>query len=355
MSASPQNPLSLDESVSRRKFIAKVGTAAVVAPAVLSSAGGLLAAETAKPQQSETMVKKLYQTLSDEQKKAVCFDWDHIATVGRRKNTQKVLLRSHVSNNWHITRPNVISNFFTKDQQGMIEEIFFGLYEKDWKKNIKKQLQDDAGGYGKAQNIAIFGEPGTGKFEFVMTGRHLTVRCDGDSSDSFAFGGPIFYGHAAGGFNEKEDHSGNVFWYQAKKANALYKMLDGKQRKQALHAFQPDESEVEFQKNQKEVPGILGSDLTKDQQAHLQGVLEALVEPYRAADKAEVAKCIQAQGGLSACRLSFYESSDIGKDGVWDNWRLEGPSFVWYFRGAPHVHAWVNIADSNKAKITTHG
>ena len=31
---------------------------------------------------------------------------------------------------------------------------------------------------------------------------------------------------------------------------------------------------------------------------------------------------------------------DIGNDGEWDNWRLEGPAFVWYFRGSPHVHVW---------------
>jgi hypothetical protein len=23
---------------------------------------------------------------------------------------------------------------------------------------------------------------------------------------------------------------------------------------------------------------------------------------------------------------------------------VEGPSFVWHFRGAPHVHAYINIA-----------
>jgi hypothetical protein len=44
--------------------------------------------------------------------------------------------------------------------------------------------------------------------------------------------------------------------------------------------------------------------------------------------------------------LAFYRRGDIGDDGVWDNWRLEGPSFVWHFRGAPHVHVWVNVADS---------
>jgi len=28
---------------------------------------------------------------------------------------------------------------------------------------------------------------------------------------------------------------------------------------------------------------------------------------------------------------------------VWDVWQLESPTMVWYFRGAPHVHVWVNI------------
>ena len=33
------------------------------------------------------------------------------------------------------------------------------------------------------------------------------------------------------------------------------------------------------------------------------------------------------------------------------NWRLEGPSFVWYFRGRPHVHVWVNVADNASPKL----
>jgi hypothetical protein len=28
---------------------------------------------------------------------------------------------------------------------------------------------------------------------------------------------------------------------------------------------------------------------------------------------------------------------------VWDVWQIEGPNMLWYFRGAPHVHCWVNI------------
>ena len=38
------------------------------------------------------------------------------------------------------------------------------------------------------------------------------------------------------------------------------------------------------------------------------------------------------------------KNGDIGNDGVWDIWKLEGPAFSWYFRGSPHVHTWLNIA-----------
>ncbi len=300
-----------------------------------------------KAPQSESLVKKLYESLSDEQRKQICFEWDHI-------DGDRGLLRTRVANNWQITdkdKYNVASSFYTKDQQEMIEAIFYGLYNPDWKKQILKQLKDDAGGYGKQQTIAIFGHPGSGKFEFVMTGRHLTIRCDGDSTDHVAFGGPIFYGHAAQGFNEAPDHPGNVYWHQALKANALYKMLDGKQRKLALIESAPEESAVDFQGSQGAFDGIPISELSSDQKEHAQGVLKTLLEPYRDSDRTEAMKLLNAKGGLDKCHLAFYKSEDIGEDGVWDIWRLEGPAFVWHFRGAPHVHVWVNVADDDSVEL----
>jgi hypothetical protein len=41
--------------------------------------------------------------------------------------------------------------------------------------------------------------------------------------------------------------------------------------------------------------------------------------------------------------MSFYKNLDVGNDGIWDVWQLESPAMVWYFRGSPHVHTWVNI------------
>lgn len=332
------------ENVSRRNFVKTVGAAAAVTVATPWFAQ---AKEETAPAKPESLVKQLFDSLTPEQREEVCFEWDYKDDRG--------VLRTHVSNNWQITDKKLNSGFFKKDQQDIVEALFWGMYAPDWHDRIRKQLKDDAGGYGKEQSIALFGTPGTGKFEFVMTGRHLTIRCDGDSTEHYAFGGPIFYGHAAETFNESKDHVGNVFWHQALKANSLYAMLDGKQRKEALIEKAPPEAQVHFRAKDAAIPGIAISDLSADQKANAQGILSTLIEPYRTSDQAEVRKCLEAQGGLDKCRLAFYQSGDIGNDQVWDNWRLEGPSFVWHFRGTPHVHVWVNIADSSDVKISTRG
>ena len=205
------------------------------------------------------------------------------------------------------------------------------------------QLADDAGAWGRHQSIAIFGTPGDDRFELVMTGRHLTIRCDGNSTENVAFGGPIFYGHAADGFYEGPKHPGNVYWPQAIEANRVFEMLDGAQRKKALVARRPREQAVAF-RGPGSLPGIGIAELSADQKTQMQKTLTSLLEPYRAIDRAEVRACLDERGGLDRCSLAFYEANDTGDDGVWDNWRLEGPSFVWYFRGSPHVHVWVNVA-----------
>jgi hypothetical protein len=329
----------------RRDFLKT--TAAGVSTSLALGSGHVLGQETSQDP-PESLVKVLYETLNDKQKQAICFDWDHQAG-------DRGLLRTHVSNNWHITSPVINSEFFNAEQKHLVRKIFEGIIAPEWHARYDKQLQDDAGGFGNSQNIAIFGTPGSGKFEFVMTGRHMTLRCDGDSADHVAFGGPLFYGHAASDFNEPADHPGNVFWEQAVAANEVYAMLDGKQRKLAEVAKIPKESAVGFKGKDGNRPGIPVTELSGDQKEHVQKVLGKLLEMYRQSDQNEVKKSLEAQGGLDACNLAFYTDRDIGGDRVWDNWRLEGPSFVWYFRGSPHVHVWVNVASSPDVKTNAAG
>lgn len=331
--------------LARRDFLrATAAGAAVVALGSTPLFGEDKPADAKAP---ETLVKKLYDSMNKDQRKEVCFPWDY-------QDPKLGLLRTRISNNWHITSPTIIgSEYYTKDQQEMVRAIYEGIISPEWHVKVDKQLKDDNGGkgWGTSQNIAIFGEPGSGKFELVMTGRHMTIRCDGNSTEHMAFGGPIFYGHAASGFNEKPGHPGNVYWEQALEANKVYEMLDGKQRQKAEVAKTPAESGVQFQGKDGKFPGISVSDLTSDQKEQMQKVLAKLIEPYRQSDRDEVLSCLKTQGGLDKCSLAFFTDADLGQDRVWDNWRIEGPSFVWNFRSVPHVHCWVNIADSADVKL----
>jgi hypothetical protein len=321
------------DALSRRRLLA--GAAACAGATVI---GGLRGAEPAAAT-AETLAGRLHATLSPAQRQKVCFPWDYV-------HPKFGLLRTRVGNNWNATEPAVASDFFTKDQQRIVREIFEQLIEPDWHARFDKHLEDDCGGFGHDQSIALIGEPGSGTFQFLLTGRHMTLRCDGDSAEHVAFGGPIFYGHDAGGFNEEANHKGNVFWPQAVAANKVYAMLDGKQRAAALVTPLPKENAIAFRAKGSEPAGIPVAELAADQRAELEQVLAVLLEPYRTRDRDEVRGCLAKQGGLDRCRLAFFKDDDLGGDGVWDNWRLEGPAFVWHFRGAPHVHVWVNIADS---------
>jgi hypothetical protein len=284
----------------------------------------------AKSVSSESIVATLYNSLSETQRQAVTFDFNHP-------------LRSKIDANWQIT-PKKIAEFFTPDQQAMIREIFLGVHNPEYADKVMQHIQDDGAGIGN-YSIALFGQPGTGSFEFVLTGRHCTMRCDGDSVEGAAFGGPIFYGHAAGSFNEEPTHPGNVYWFQAKRANDVFQALDGKQRKLALLGDPRKEQSnatVELGKPG-ELPGLPISEMSRDQKVLVEKVLGDLLLPFRKKDTDEAMQMIRKNGSLDQLHLSFYKNLDVGSDGVWDVWQLESPNMVWYFRGHPHVHVWVNI------------
>jgi hypothetical protein len=336
---------SSEGGLGRRDFLRTVGVAAAAATAStlpLFATAAKPITTPSKTSAAETAVKGLYEALTDAQKKEVCFAWDFVETTGKKRG----LLRTHVSNNWQITEPHIRSEFFTKKQQMIIHDIWKGIINPEWEAKFRKQLKDDTDGeeWGAQQSIAIFGTPGSDQFEFVMTGRHMTLRADGNTESHVAFGGPIFYGHAASGFKEEVHHPGNVFWNQAVLANGVYQLLDPKQQAKALVEKRPKEDAVKFQGEKGAFPGIPVKELADDQKKALQKVLASLLDPFRKDDRDEAMTCLKKQGGLDHLSLAFYKEGDIGNDKVWDIWKLEGPAFAWYFHGSPHVHTWVNIA-----------
>lgn len=301
---------------------------------------GALAASAALPalaapspsSKGETLVQQLYGTLTDDQKSAICFDFDHP-------------LRSKVDNNWNIVKQDV-GGFLKPDQQDLVKQIFMSLHSEEFAPKAYEQVAHDNGSGLDDCSIALFGQPGSGKFEFVLTGRHVTRRCDGDSVEGQAFGGPIFYGHAARSFNESPKHEDNIFWNQAIVANKVFAALDGKQREQALRTDARKETgtnTVKLYRNAEKHHGLPVSDMSADQKELVRDTLKALLSPFRPEDVEESMKIIDQSGGVDSMRMAFYENMDVGNDQVWDTWQLESSNMVWFFRGDPHVHVWVNI------------
>lgn len=309
------------EPVNRRRFVQTAAGAAAAASMFSLVPRFVHAAPTAKSS-AETAVGRLYESLSGDQQNEVCLGWDDAR-------------RTKVNANWHITKANFGS--FSKDQQAIIHEVLKGVTSEDGYERFLKQMAQDNG--VEKYSIAIFGKPGSDKCCFTMTGRHLTIRADGNTTANAAFGGPIVYGHGAKGNSDR-----NLFWYQTKRANEVFTSLDADQRKKAMVSRAPTENAVQIREAGAALPGIAGSELSSDQKSLLKSVLADIMAPYRKEDVDEVMSMVEAGGGFDKVHIAYYQGGDIDDDGVWDVWRLEGPTMVCHFRGDPHVHAYINVA-----------
>jgi hypothetical protein len=312
-------------SVDRREFIKTVGGAALAGAASAVVFDPRFAHAAPTPQSSaETVVGQFFQSLTPQQREKICLPFDHD-------------LRGRISANWHVTEPLIGEDFYTSEQRALIQQIVKNVTSQDGFERLLRQTDDDDGGL-QNYSVAIFGEPGTGKFQWELTGRHLTLRADGDSVDRAAFGGPIVYGHG-----EESDVAHNLYHYQTKRANEVFRALDPQQAQLALIKDAPSEAAVQLQGAEGRFSGIQVDQLSADQQQLVRDTLKLLLDPYRAEDVEEAMGIVEAGGGLGKLRMAFYQEGDIDADKVWDIWRIEGPNLVCHFRGAPHVHAYINI------------
>lgn len=271
----------------------------------LQAAGGVLGGSVVDPAlasvsteaetEAERAVKALYDSLTPQQRKVMCLDWDH-------KGYGKWPLRLHVTNNWAVSPMTVAS--LGKDQQALVEEVFKSVLSPGWTEKLHQQAKDDTGKHWtQDRKIAIFGKPGSGKCQCVISGFHLTFRAGKDRNSPVAFGGAICHGHQPSGFHEKPGHPGSIFWYQAQEAHNVYKMLDGKQQARALarkgmpyYEFAgkidrtpvlPDskldrvlEPDVRFRgKMAAELPGLSIADMSRDQKEAMKKVMARMLEP----------------------------------------------------------------------------
>jgi len=131
------------------------------------------------------------------------------------------------------------------------------------------------------------------------------------------------------------------------RANEVFQALDGKQRSRALiEGPVPQESPSVLLSHAPEFrAGLPVEEMSRDQRELVEKVLADLMAPFNSRDVEEARRYLKANGGSRGLHMAFYKQEDLGSDGLWDVWKLEGPAMAWYFRGAPHVHVWAYLSE----------
>ncbi len=321
--------------IGRRDFIRVLGTAsAAVAVAGLTPLQKARAARAAKQREAEALVFELYKTMDADQKKKLVLPWD----AGTKGGVPARLM----THNAAVSKDSVIGLGYDKKQVELLLKIFKAISngEDGYKKLSRNNKFDNSGDF---ENIGalLYGEPVEGKkFSLVFSGHHLTVRCDGDSEEQTAFGGPLYYGHSPSGYSPT-----NVFYGQTKVVTELYGALDEKQRKVAVRPgkWMDEHGKMKVPGKNAPLPGLSIADMTRDQKELVEKVMRELVSPYRREDGEEVLEIIKANGGMEKISLAFYQEGQTSDKEPWTFWRLEGPGFVWSYRALPHIHTFVYV------------
>jgi hypothetical protein len=332
------------ETPDRRGFIRVVGERTAALFALGGLAGTLPAApstEETKPKTAErpakpaeSLVRELYSTLSDDQKKQLVLPLDHGGDAGRLPSRLRI---------YNAPFGGTIGRAYSRPQQELIERIMRAISsDEEGYRRLSRNGNWDTGGGMQGCGAVIFGEPADDKpFTFLFSGHHLTARCDGNFKDGVAFGGPVFYGHSPNGYSDR-----NVFNYQTKSVLSVFDALADRQREKAVVKGSPGEGlgSVKIRPVDQDKPGIRFTDLSADQQKLVEKVMRDILSPYRKEDADEVMQIVKSTGGLDKVSLAFYEDRRVNDNQRWHFWRLEGPGFVWNYRVLPHVHCYVNIA-----------
>jgi len=327
------------KELDRRDFLGTLGAGAAVlgglAPAASWAAEAPATSASSVEKPAESLIKELYSTLSDDQKKSLVYAWNHGAEKGLP--ARMVMVNSPLFS-------KKIGDNYTKPQQELCHKIFRAMCADDegYQRLSRNGKFDNSGSF---ENIGavIFGEPTDNKqYAFVFTGHHLTVRCDGNSEPGAAFGGPMYYGHSPNGYS-----SNNVFNFQTKSVLSIYDALNADQRAKAIITGKtPGEQyeSVKFRPKTESMPGIMFSELSSDQKELVQSVMRTILSPYRKEDADEVMEIVKTNGGIDQVHLAFYQDKEMKDNKEWHFWRIEGPGFVWNYRVLPHVHTFVNIS-----------
>jgi hypothetical protein len=284
---------------------------------------------------ADTLARRLYTSLSDEQRADTCVNYNH------------PLRQYH--NRGVMGGGRSVFLGFNRGQRGILTDLLYSGLSEEGQRRVPDEYFTRWSGV-ESMRVLICGDPTSPPYQIILTGVHLNLRVGGKSQEGAAFGGPQVYGDQRG--NDVQGLPGNVYRDQFVAAQGLLNSLDSGRKKAALVQEAPVQTEIDVQGRGGRFAGIPVAELTSDQKTMARTVVERILSTYRADDVAYARECLTANGGIDSLFLSYYQH---GADGdIFDGqvFRLEGPGSVFYFRGYPHVHAFINITADGDAPLS---
>ena len=308
----------------------------------LAGAAGVVGYQVVPPSPSaqlepvDVLAREFVTSLDAEQRAETCVDYDH------------PLRQYHNRGVWGGGR-EVMFGFSRRQRRVLTDLVYAGLSTEGRTRVPDEYFMRMTGVHG--MRVLVCGDPAAPPYQVIMTAGHLNLRLGGRSREGAAFGGPQVYGDQRG--NERAGLPGNLYRDQFVLAQQLLHGLPREQQQRAILEDAPVQTAIELQGRHGRFPGLAVRDLTPDHQAMVTGIVGQILATYPADDVAYAWSCLEANGGVGALNISYYQRGEDGAIPDGQVFRIEGPGAVLYFRGYPHVHAFVNIAMDGDSPLSS--
>jgi hypothetical protein len=313
------------------------------AGAAVGAAGGagLLGYEVIPPspsaqlQRVDVLAREFHASLDAEQRTDTCVAYDH------------PLRQYHNRGVWGGGREVLFG--FSRAQRRLLTDLMYAGLSADGRHRVPDEYFTQWSGV-HGMRVLVCGEPSASPYQIILTGAHLNLRLGGRSQEGAAFGGPQVYGDQRG--NDRVGLPGNLYQDQFMLAQRVFRGLSAADRERALVLDAPVQTAIELQGRSGRFSGVAVAHLPADQQELVGLLVEHILATYAPDDAAYARACIDANGGVAGLFLSYYHRGEDGDIPEAQVFRLEGPGAVMYFRGYPHVHAFINIAMDGDAPMS---
>jgi len=269
----------------------------------------------------------LFNALDANQRQAACVAYDHP-------------LRQYHNRGVFTGGARLEGSRWSRKQLDLAKRLLFAGLSEQGRGIIPNQYFLQFGGIQRLM-LLIAGDPNAGRFQVIFSGPHVNLRLGGKSVEEVAFGGPQVYGDQRG--NNDRGLPGNVYRPQFLKACELFATLSAAQQRRALGDRAPVQTMIELQGAAGDFAGASVRELSPASKQKAAELVAEILAPHHPDEVAYAWRCLERNGGLDALHLSFYREGEADSSGAYQVFRLEGPAAVLYFRGFPHVHAFINI------------